>query len=91
VPHHAVLVAVRLGYETGLGRGMGTRDSGQDTLGTMHTVPEHARRMLTTIWKDAVRGRPHVASVLPAHAGGRPGLAAEFPRGRSGSATTICG
>jgi cellobiose phosphorylase len=32
------------GYETGLGRGMGTRDSGQDTLGTMHTVPDHARR-----------------------------------------------
>jgi len=30
------------GYESGLGRGMGTRDSGQDTLGTMHTVPDHA-------------------------------------------------
>jgi len=38
-----LLVALRLRHESGLGRGMGTRDSGQDTLGTMHTVPDHAR------------------------------------------------
>jgi cellobiose phosphorylase len=28
------------GYDTGLGRGMGTRDSAQDTLGTVHAVPD---------------------------------------------------
>jgi cellobiose phosphorylase len=31
------------GYDTGLGRGMGTRDSAQDTLGTVHAVPGYAR------------------------------------------------
>jgi cellobiose phosphorylase len=51
------------GYETGLGRGMGTRDSGQDTLGTMHTVPDHARRMLTTIWRcSSPTGTPGTSS-----------------------------
>ena len=38
------------GYETGLGRGMGTRDSAQDTLGTMHSLPGQARRTLTRTW-----------------------------------------
>ena len=31
------------GYDTGLGRGMGTRDSAQDTLGTVQNAPEHAK------------------------------------------------
>ena len=31
-------------YETGLGRGMGTRDSAQDTLGTVHAAPRPGPR-----------------------------------------------
>ena len=33
-------------YETGIGRGMGFRDSNQDLLGFVHLVPEKARRRL---------------------------------------------
>lgn len=36
-------------YETGLGRGLGTRDSAQDTLGTVHAAPEQARDTLTRL------------------------------------------
>jgi len=38
-------------YETGLGRGMGTRDSAQDTLGTVHAAPERAHETLTRLWR----------------------------------------
>ena len=37
-------------YETGLGRGIGTRDSAQDTLATVQNAPERARK----IWYNAV-------------------------------------
>ncbi len=68
------------GYETGMGRGMGTRDSGQDTLGTMHTVPDHARRMLTQIWEmQFADGHTH-HQFFPLTGEGGPGLAGEFPR-----------
>ena len=33
-------------YETGIGRGMGFRDSNQDLLGFVHLVPERARRRM---------------------------------------------
>jgi len=68
------------GYETGLGRGMGTRDSGQDTLGTMHTVPDHARRMLTTIWRMQFADGHTWHQFYPLTLEGGPGLAAEYPR-----------
>jgi cellobiose phosphorylase len=67
------------GYETGLGRGMGTRDSGQDTLGTMHTVPDHARRMLTLIWRMQFADGHTWHQFYPLTMEGGPGLAAEFP------------
>ncbi len=67
------------GYESGLGRGMGTRDSGQDTLGTMHTVPDHARRMLTTIWRMQFADGHTYHQFYPLTLEGGPGLAAEFP------------
>jgi cellobiose phosphorylase len=67
------------GYESGLGRGMGTRDSGQDTLGTMHTVPEHARRMLTTIWRMQFADGHTWHQFYPLTLEGGPGLAAEYP------------
>lgn len=34
------------GYETGVGRGMGFRDSNQDILGFVHMIPERARERL---------------------------------------------
>jgi len=67
------------GYETGLGRGMGTRDSGQDTLGTMHTVPDHVRRMLTTIWKMQFADGHTWHQFFPLTLEGGPGLASEYP------------
>lgn len=33
-------------YQLGLGRGMGIRDSAQDTLGVMHTIPDQAKGMI---------------------------------------------
>jgi cellobiose phosphorylase len=67
------------GYESGLGRGMGTRDSGQDTLGTMHAVPDHARRMLTRIWEMQFADGHTWHQFYPLTGEGGPGLAAEYP------------
>ncbi|HRE29286.1 MAG TPA: glycosyl transferase, partial [Anaerolineales bacterium] len=36
-------------YETGIGRGMGFRDSNQDLLGFVHMVPERARERILDI------------------------------------------
>ncbi len=33
-------------YQLGLGRGMGIRDSAQDTLGVMHTIPSEAKQLI---------------------------------------------
>lgn len=33
-------------YQLGLGRGMGIRDSAQDTLGVMHTIPQEAKQLI---------------------------------------------
>jgi len=33
-------------YQLGLGRGMGIRDSAQDTLGVMHSIPSEARELI---------------------------------------------
>jgi cellobiose phosphorylase len=37
------------GYESGIGRGMGFRDSNQDMLGFVHMIPERARQRLLDI------------------------------------------
>ncbi|MBT8224408.1 MAG: glycosyl transferase [Dactylosporangium sp.] len=66
-------------YETGLGRGMGTRDSGQDTLGTMHAVPDHARRMLTKIWELQFADGHTWHQFYPLTGQGGPGHSVEFP------------
>lgn len=39
------------GYETGIGRGMGYRDSNQDLLGFVHIIPERARERILDIAK----------------------------------------
>ncbi|MGA3192203.1 MAG: glycosyl transferase [Candidatus Bathyarchaeia archaeon] len=39
-------------YETGIGRGMGFRDSNQDTLGVVHTSPERVRQRILDLAKN---------------------------------------
>ena len=36
-------------YQLGLGRGMGIRDSAQDTLGVMHTIPGQAKELIVKL------------------------------------------
>lgn len=36
-------------YQLGLGRGMGIRDSAQDTLGVMHTIPDQAKELIVKL------------------------------------------
>jgi cellobiose phosphorylase len=67
------------GYETGLGRGMGTRDSGQDTLGTVHAVPGHARGMLTKIWEMQFADGHAWHQFYPLTGQGGPGHSSEIP------------
>lgn len=38
-------------YQLGVNRGMGFRDSAQDTLGVMHTIPEEAKAMILKLLK----------------------------------------
>ncbi len=66
-------------YETGLGRGMGTRDSAQDTLGTMHAVPGRARETLTALWRLQFLDGHTWHQFFPLTGEGSPGLAGEFP------------
>jgi len=67
------------GYDTGLGRGMGTRDSAQDTLGTVHNLPGQARDMLTMLFKLQFADGHAWHQVFPLTGEGGPGLAAEHP------------
>jgi N,N'-diacetylchitobiose phosphorylase len=67
------------GYESGLGRGMGTRDSAQDTLGTVHAVPERARETLTRLWRLQFLDGHAWHQYFPLTGEGSTGLAAEIP------------
>jgi cellobiose phosphorylase len=66
-------------YETGLGRGMGTRDSAQDTLATVQNAPERARENLSILWKLQFQDGHTWHQVFPLTGEGGAGLAAEFP------------
>lgn len=66
-------------YETGLGRGMGTRDSAQDTLATVQNAPGRARENLIMLWKLQFQDGHVWHQVFPLTGEGGPGLAAEFP------------
>jgi cellobiose phosphorylase len=66
-------------YETGLGRGMGTRDSAQDTLATIQNAPERVRQNLSTLWKLQFRDGHTWHQVFPLTGEGGVGLAAEYP------------
>ena len=67
-------------YETGTGRGMGTRDSAQDTLGTVHNAAARARATLDMLWHLQYQDGHTWHQVLPLTGEGGPGLAAEFPQ-----------
>jgi cellobiose phosphorylase len=67
-------------YETGTGRGMGTRDSAQDTLGTVHNAGDRARATLNMLWHLQYQDGHTWHQVLPLTGEGGPGLAAEFPQ-----------
>ena len=77
-------------YETGTGRGMGTRDSAQ-TPGTVHNAAARARATLTMLWDLQYQDGHTWHQVLPLTGEGGPGLAAEFPQWPNGSPTIICG
>jgi cellobiose phosphorylase len=66
-------------YETGMGRGMGTRDSAQDTLGTVHAVAEHARGVLSRLWQLQFMDGHTWHQFYPLTGEGGPGLAIEYP------------
>jgi len=66
-------------YDTGLGRGMGTRDSAQDTLGTVHNDPQHAQSVLKMLWKLQFKDGHTWHQVFPLTGEGGPGHAAESP------------
>ena len=66
-------------YESGLGRGMGTRDSAQDVLGTVHNVPKRARGTLSALWKLQFQDGHTWHQVFVFTGEGGPGHAEEFP------------
>ena len=66
-------------YETGLGRGMGTRDSAQDTLATVQNAPQRVRENLSILWKLQFSDGHTWHQVFPLSGEGGAGLAAEFP------------
>jgi cellobiose phosphorylase len=66
-------------YESGMGRGMGTRDTAQDTLGTVHTLPERARQSLNMVWKLQFQDGHAWHQVYPLTGEGGAGLASEIP------------
>jgi cellobiose phosphorylase len=66
-------------YETGLGRGMGTRDSAQDTLAAVQNAPERVHQNLSMLWKLQFRDGHTWHQVFPLTGEGGVGLAGEYP------------
>ncbi len=67
------------GYETGLGRGVGTRDTAQDTLGIVHAAPSEVASRLERLWGVQFEDGHTWHQFLPLSGRGGPGLAAERP------------
>ncbi|MGA2471785.1 MAG: glycosyl hydrolase family 65 protein [Solirubrobacteraceae bacterium] len=67
------------GYETGLGRGIGTRDTAQDTLGVVHAAPGEAADGLERLWGLQFPDGHAWHQFFPLAGTGGPGLAAERP------------
>ncbi len=66
-------------YETGLGRGLGTRDTAQDVLAIAHSMPAEARSRLSTVWGLQFQDGHAWHQFFPLSGQGGPGLAGEFP------------
>jgi cellobiose phosphorylase len=66
-------------YETGLGRGIGTRDTAQDTLGVVHAAPEEAASRLARLWELQFPDGHTWHQFFPLTGAGGPGLAGERP------------
>jgi cellobiose phosphorylase len=67
------------GYETGLGRGMGTRDTAQDTFGVVHAVPAEVAARLVRGWGMQFADGHAWHQYFPLADEGGPGLAGERP------------
>ncbi|MGP8163290.1 MAG: GH36-type glycosyl hydrolase domain-containing protein [Acidimicrobiales bacterium] len=67
------------GYETGLGRGMGTRDTAQDTFGVVHAAPGEVASRLARGWGMQFADGHAWHQYFPLADEGGPGLAAERP------------
>ena len=67
------------GYETGLGRGIGTRDTAQDTLGVAHAAPAEVASRLERLWGVQFADGHTWHQFFPFTGKGGPGLAAERP------------
>ncbi len=52
-------------FESGIGRGMGFRDSNQDLLGFMHLVPARARERILTWLPRSCPPVEHITSTSP--------------------------
>ncbi|MFB6163082.1 MAG: GH36-type glycosyl hydrolase domain-containing protein, partial [Halococcoides sp.] len=66
-------------YQAGLGRGMGTRDSGQDTLSIVHAVPDQVRETLEMLWGLQFADGHTWHQVYPLSGEGDVGIANEEP------------
>ncbi|MFB6152024.1 MAG: GH36-type glycosyl hydrolase domain-containing protein [Haloarculaceae archaeon] len=66
-------------YQAGLGRGMGTRDSSQDTLSIVHAVPDRVRETLEMLWEIQFEEGHAWHQVYPLSGEGDVGHAAEEP------------
>ena len=67
------------GYETGLGRGMGTRDTAQDTFGVVHAAPREVAARLVRGWGMQFGDGHAWHQYFPLADEGSSGLAAERP------------
>ena len=67
------------GYETGLGRGIGTRDTAQDTLGVVHAAPGEVASRMERLWGVQFADGHTWHQFFPLTGKGGPGLAAERP------------
>ena len=67
------------GYETGFGRGIGTRDTAQDTLGVAHAAPDEVASRMERLWGVQFADGHTWHQFFPLTGKGGPGLAAERP------------
>lgn len=50
-------------FESGIGRGMGFRDSCQDLLGFVHLIPDRARERILILQQHSLKTEVHIISI----------------------------